>query len=62
MNFSEAIEALKNGKKVRRTVWYDSSFIKVWMLYDELVILRDSDIIYLASYCDMIAEDWMIVD
>ena len=73
MNFSEAVEALKQGKKARRSVWRDSSsYIKQWMLYDESetvlepVIIKNSEGShkgkYEASFWDKDAKDWMIVD
>jgi hypothetical protein len=71
MNFGEAIEQLKMGKKVTRKGW--NGFGQYLELYtpkpDELMTLpfifittvKGDRVPWLASQTDMLAEDWALV-
>ena len=55
MNFGQAIEALKNGKKVARVGWNGKGmFLKT---ADNKLVIG-----WLASQTDMFAEDWDVVE
>lgn len=70
MNFGQAIEHLKNGRKVRRTGWNG----KGMYLYLESHLLNYEPCIvmftaqgkhqpgWLASQADMLAEDWDLIE
>jgi hypothetical protein len=66
MNFGEALEALKAGKKVRRREWDSFLFIKEDEDYPFPVIYVDVEFLELETYTpqhdDLLAEDWVIVD
>jgi len=73
MNFGQAIEALKEGKKVKRGIWGGYWFIPVSEPYieSEKAPMRPMIVAYLANnggyvpaqayQADMLAEDWEIV-
>ena len=66
MNFGEALEALKAGKKVRRREWDAFLFIKEDEDYPFPVIYVDVEFLEPKTYTphpdDLFAEDWVIVD
>ena len=65
MNFGEALEALKAGKKVRRREWDAFLFIKEDEDYPFPVIYVDVECLepktYTPQHDDLLAEDWVVV-
>lgn len=72
MNFGQAIEALKSGKKVARKGWNGKNMYlelqrpdehsKMTLPYIYMRTAQGDFVPWLASQTDMLAEDWIIVD
>jgi hypothetical protein len=61
MNFSEALEALRNEKKVRRHVWSE----EVYLFYDpdrSIIIDTWTNQLYDPTQTEVLADDWEIVE
>ena len=71
MNFGQAIEALKEGKKVAREGWNGKNMhlelqrpderSKMTLPYIFMFTAQGGNVPWLASQTDMLAEDWTIV-
>ena len=65
MNFGQAVDALKQGKKVARSQWFGYWFIKQIVPFDEPVIIafcKDGyNRVATAYQEDILAEDWRIL-
>ena len=69
MNFGEAIEALKQGKKVTRKGWNGKGMF-LWLKPATVICMFTHDSTgrkailtgWLASQSDMLSEDWNLVD
>lgn len=72
MNFGQALEALKQGKKVARKGWNGKEMwvhlqtptdtSKMTLPYIYMKTACDNLVPWLASQTDMLAEDWEIVE
>ena len=72
MNFGEAIDALKDGKKVSREGWNGKGMYlelqvpdehsKMSLPYIYMKTVQDDLVPWLASQTDVLAEDWDIVE
>lgn len=72
MNFGQAIEALKEGKKVQRIGWNGKGMWLALQIPDAhskmqrpYIYMSDAEsklVPWLASQTDILAEDWEIVD
>ena len=72
INFGNAIEALKEGKKVTRSGWNGEGMYLALQTPDENSKMKkpyiymspvDGELVpWLASQTDMLAEDWSVVD
>ena len=60
MNFSKALEAMKEGKKVTRPTFNGKTLIKSPLL--DVLEFEWEIKEYKLSYCDIIADDWEIID
>lgn len=62
MNFSEAVEALKQGKNVKRVKPFYAYHPLEYIKLEGDCILTTNNFVYEFSWSDIHAEDWMIVD
>lgn len=72
MNFGQAIEALKQGKKVARAGWNGKGMhlelqrpdahSKMTLPYIYMYTAQGDNVPWLASQTDMLSEDWVIVE
>ena len=69
MNFGQALEALKNGKRVSRTGWHGKDmhvYLTTLNGYDACLVMHTAEGTeqpgWLASQADMLAEDWQLVE
>ena len=72
MNFGQAIEALKQGKKVARTGWNGKGMhlelqrpdahSKMTLPYIYMYTAQGDNVPWLASQTDMLSEDWVTVE
>ena len=72
MNFGQAIEALKQGKKVARTGWNGKGMhlelqrpdahSKMTLPYIYMYTAQGDNVPWLASQTDMLSEDWTTVE
>ena len=72
MNFGEAIEAMKNGKKVARNGWngrgmwlaiqMPDTYSKMQLPYIYMNTAQSQLVPWLASQTDMLADDWCVVE
>lgn len=72
MNFGQAIEALKSGKKVARKGWNGKNMhlelqrpdehSKMTLPYIFMYTAQGDNVPWLASQTDMLAEDWVTVE
>lgn len=77
MNFGQALEALKQGRKVARKGWNGKGmWLELFKIYTHTPIregrvmqpfigmktVQDTYVPWLASQTDMLAEDWEIVE
>ena len=72
MNFGQAIEALKQGKKVAREGWNGKNMhlelqrpdkhSKMTLPYIYMFTAQGDNVPWLASQTDMLSEDWTIVE
>lgn len=72
MNFGQAIEALKHGKRVVRSGWngkgmwiglqVPDAFSKMTLPYIYMRTANGDFVPWLASQTDMLSEDWSIVE
>jgi len=68
MTFSEAIEALKQGKKVKRNCWYESLYLQELIDGKHIKTTEGGKASfertesYWANKDDILAEDWMVVE
>lgn len=72
MNFGQAIEALKQGKKVARAGWNGKNMhlelqrpdahSKMTLPYIYMYTAQGDNVPWLASQTDMLSEDWVTVE
>lgn len=72
MNFGQAIEALKQGKKVARAGWNGKGMhlelqrpdahSKMTLPYIYMYTAQGDNVPWLASQTDMLSEDWVTVE
>ncbi len=72
INFGQAIEALKQGKKVARTGWNGKGMhlelqrpdahSKMTLPYIYMYTAQGDNVPWLASQTDMLSEDWVTVE
>lgn len=72
MNFGQAIEALKQGKRVARSGWNGKNMhlelqrpdahSKMTLPYIFMFTAQGDNVPWLASQTDMLSEDWTIVE
>ena len=72
MNFGQAIEALKQGKRVARTGWNGKGMhlelqrpdahSKMTLPYIFMYTAQGDNVPWLASQTDMLSEDWVTVE
>ncbi len=72
MNFGQAIEALKQGKKVARTGWNGKGMhlelqrpdahSKMTLPYIYMYTAQGDNVPWLASQTDMLSEDWVTIE
>ena len=72
MNFGQAIEALKQGKRVARTGWNGKGMhlelqrpdahSKMTLPYIYMYTAQGDNVPWLASQTDMLSEDWVTVE
>lgn len=72
MNFGQAIEALKQGKKVARAGWNGkgmhlelqrpNAHSKMTLPYIYMYTAQGNNVPWLASQTDMLSEDWTTVE
>lgn len=72
MNFGQAIEALKQGKKVARAGWNGKNMhlelqrpdahSKMTLPYIYMYTAQGDNVPWLASQTDMLSEDWTVVE
>ena len=72
MNFGQAIEALKQGKKVARAGWNGKGMhlelqrpdahSKMTLPYIYMYAVQGDNVPWLASQTDMLSEDWVTVE
>ncbi len=72
MNFGQAIEALKQGKKVARAGWNGKGMYlelqrpdahsKMTLPYIYMYTAQGDNVPWLASQTDMLSEDWVTVE
>lgn len=72
MNFGQAIEAVKQGKKVQRSGWNGKgqylelqrpdSMSKMTLPYIYITTVQGDRVPWLASQTDMLSEDWSTVE
>ncbi len=63
MNFSEALELLKEGKKIRRKTWSERSYLTILhgiIKFVESNVLGYSEINLSSN--NIVADDWEVVD
>ncbi len=71
MNFGEAIDAMKQGEKVRRAGWNGKGMFLALQVPDEhskmslpYIFMKtacDNNVPWLASQTDMLSDDWQII-
>ena len=72
MNFGQAIEALKQGKRVARTGWNGKNMhlelqrpdehSKMTQPYIYMYTAQGDNVPWLASQTDMLSEDWVTIE
>lgn len=70
MDFSEALKLLKQGATIRRDSWSGSKRIKLIQDKDSdlflpyiMIITKDNKIgVYTATNCDILADDWVLLE
>ena len=72
MNFGQAIEALKQGKKVARAGWNGKGMYlelqrpdahsKMTLPYIYMYTAQGDNVPWLASQTDMLSEDWVTIE
>ena len=70
MDFSEALKLLKQGATIRRDSWSGSK--RIMLIQDKnsdsflpyiRIITKDNKIgVYTATNCDILADDWMLLE
>ena len=65
MNFGQAIEALKNGKKVARVGWNGKGMFLYYVpvgAYAPCTEIAANVVPWLANQTDMLSEDWNLIE
>lgn len=65
MNFSQVLEAMKAGKKIKRKEWVDDCYLKKdceKVTISFWVLLRCCECDKILSFEDIMADDWEIIN
>ena len=68
MDFSKALELLKQGKVIRRASWSEQKRIVLrlgsdWVLPHIRIIKKGGNVgVYVATNCDILAKDWEVFE
>jgi len=64
MRFEQALQAMRDGKKIKRDVWSDGSYAFASDESGEMdarLVIRKHDCPFALSTTDIFAEDWEVV-
>ena len=70
MDFSEALKLLKQGATLRRENWSENKRIELihdknsdsFLLYIRIITKDNKICIYTATNCDILADDWILLE
>lgn len=61
MKFEEVLPALREGKKIRRSLWEDYHYIQRKLTFLFKIIVNENNMMYTLFLDDLEADDWEIL-